>query len=64
MKRWHIRVTGEIDDTTEVDAETEDEAIESALDDWSFVEASSWDAKVIDVEDLEWLTPRRGDAER
>ena len=48
---WRVRVTAEIDDTIEVDLPadaTDEEVIEAAHADWSFVEASSWGESIID----------------
>lgn len=48
MGTWKVRLTAEIDDEMEVEADTEEEAIENAHRDWSFVEASSWGEEIID----------------
>lgn len=45
---WQVRLTARIDDTMYVEASSEEEAIENAERDWSFVEASEWEATVID----------------
>jgi hypothetical protein len=47
MKRWKVRAKAVIDDTWEVDAETEEEALEAAFDSWTFVEAHSWETTVV-----------------
>lgn len=47
MARWVIRVSAVIEDDMEVEADSEEEAIESAHEQWSFVEASQWTERVI-----------------
>jgi hypothetical protein len=46
-KKWTVRVSAEINDDIEVEAETEDEAKEEALANWRFCEASSWKAEIM-----------------
>lgn len=50
MRTWRVRVTADIADELEVELEdaTEEDAIEAALADWSFVEASNWGAEVVE----------------
>ena len=48
MGTWKVRVSAVIEDDMEVEAETEEEAIENAHRDWSFVEASQWAEEIID----------------
>jgi hypothetical protein len=47
MGTWIVRVEAVISDEMEVEADTEEEAIENAHDDWSFVEASQWTETVL-----------------
>lgn len=48
MGTWKIRVKAIIDDEMEVEAETEEQAIEAAHQDWSFTEAHSWEEEVLE----------------
>ncbi len=51
MKKYVVRLTAEIDDDVEVEADSEEEAIQLAHDGWSFVEASSWSEEIVSVEE-------------
>ena len=53
MGTWIIRVEAIISDEMEVEADTEEEAIENAHADWSFVEASQWHERVLKRPDPE-----------
>lgn len=44
---WHVRLSARIQDDMYVEADSEEEAIERAHADWSFVEASDWEAEVV-----------------
>jgi hypothetical protein len=47
MKTWVIRVEATISDEMEVEAETEQEAIDAAHEDWRFTEADNWTEEVL-----------------
>lgn len=47
MGTWVVRVRAVIDDEMEVEAETEEEAIENAHADWFFVEGKEWTEEII-----------------
>lgn len=53
MPMWTVRVSAVISDEMTVEAETEEEAIENAHADWSFVEASEWTEEIIERPDEE-----------
>jgi hypothetical protein len=44
---WVIRLKAKIDDEMDVEADTEEEAIDNAHRDWSFTEAQEWEAEVV-----------------
>lgn len=48
MKTWRGRIRGTINDEFEVEAETEDEAREVALEEWSYVEYEDLDVGKIE----------------
>jgi len=48
-KRWKVRMTAVIDDELEIEAETEQEAIEAADQDWTFIEASQWQSTAEEI---------------
>ncbi len=50
MKEWRVHLHAEIDDHVVVEAETEEEAKTTAEEEWSFVEAHSWET--VSVEEL------------
>ena len=43
MSKWKVRLRAVIDDEVIVEAETKEEAIEAAEQDWTFVEAEQWE---------------------
>lgn len=45
MRKWKVRLKAQIDDELEIEAETEEEALENADHDWSFTEAHSWESE-------------------
>lgn len=50
--KWKVRVKAIVEDDLEVEGdeiETEEQAIEAAHADWTFVEAHSWEAEVIEA---------------
>lgn len=48
MGTWKIRLRAAIDDEMEVEAESEEDALQAAEEEWVFVEASQWESEVID----------------
>lgn len=53
MSRWRARTKAVIDDTWEVEADTEDEALEAAEREWSFIEAHSFETTVEPIPEKE-----------
>jgi hypothetical protein len=48
--KYVVRVTAEINDEIEVEADSDEEAIGAAFEGWSFVEASSWWGEIVSRE--------------
>ena len=47
MTTWVVRLRAEIDDEMEVEADSEEQAIENAHCDWSFVEGKNWSEEIV-----------------
>lgn len=50
MGRWKVRMKAVIEDELEVEADTEEEALENADEDWTFVEAHSWESEAEEIQ--------------
>jgi predicted glycosyl hydrolase (DUF1957 family) len=53
MGTYRVKLQAKIDDEIEVEADSEEEALNNAARDWMFVEASEWESEIIDRPDEE-----------